>query len=152
MLEAMRCRSHVHKKGKINQPLSERSKKANTKKSKIRARVEHVFGSMTNEQGGLYFRVIGLARTKVKVGSLIHRIIHLEGAAYCQGAAYYQSTVLPIINFLSRFLSDSLSEHKQITISPLSETSQKHLSLLPASLVWHTASILLPSGSITKAA
>ena len=30
--------------------------------------VEHVFGSMTNEQGGLYFRVIGLARTATKIG------------------------------------------------------------------------------------
>ena len=30
--------------------------------------VEHVFGSMTNEQGGLYFRVIGLARTAAKIG------------------------------------------------------------------------------------
>lgn len=70
MLEVMDCRSHVHKKGKRNQPLSERAKKANTQKSKVRARVEHVFGSITNEQGGLYFRVIGLARTKVKVGMM----------------------------------------------------------------------------------
>ena len=31
-------------------------------------RVEHVFGSMTNEQGGLYFRVIDLARTATKIG------------------------------------------------------------------------------------
>ena len=30
--------------------------------------VEHVFGSMTNEQGGLYFRVIGLARTATRIG------------------------------------------------------------------------------------
>jgi len=36
-------RSHVHKKGKRNKPLSDAKKKSNTKKSKIRARVEHVF-------------------------------------------------------------------------------------------------------------
>lgn len=70
MLDVMAYRSHVHKKGKRNQPLSECAKKANTKRSKVRARVEHVFGSMTNEQGGLNFRVIGLARTKVKVGMM----------------------------------------------------------------------------------
>lgn len=70
MLDVMKYRSRVHKKGKRNQPLSERSKHANTKKSKVRARVEHVFGSITNEQGGLHFRVIGLARTKVKVGMM----------------------------------------------------------------------------------
>jgi len=69
-LEAMGYRSHIHKKGKRNKPLSERQKKANTKKSKVRVRVEHVFGSITNEQGGLYSRVIGLARTTVKIGMM----------------------------------------------------------------------------------
>ncbi len=69
-LGAMGHRSHVHKKGKRNKPLSEAKKKANTKKSKTRARVEHVFGSITNEQGGLFFRVIGLARTTFKVGMM----------------------------------------------------------------------------------
>lgn len=69
-LEAMGYRSHVHKKGARNKPLTERDKKANTRKSKVRARVEHVFGSISNEQGGLYFRVIGLARMAVKVGMM----------------------------------------------------------------------------------
>lgn len=69
-LEAMKYRSHIHKKGKRNKPLTERDKKANTRKSKVRVRVEHVFGSITNEQGGLYFRVIGLARTAAKIGMM----------------------------------------------------------------------------------
>lgn len=69
-LEAMGYRSHIHKKGKRNKPLSEREKKANTRKSRVRVRVEHVFGSITNEQGGLYFRVIGRARTAVKIGMM----------------------------------------------------------------------------------
>jgi hypothetical protein len=38
------------------------------KKSSVRARVEQVFGSITNGQGGLYFRVIGAARTAIKIG------------------------------------------------------------------------------------
>ena len=63
-------RSHVHKKGRRNKPLTEREKQANKRKSRIRARVEHVFGSISNEQGGLYFRVIGLARIAVKVGMM----------------------------------------------------------------------------------
>ncbi len=69
-------RSHVHKKGKRNQPLNERDKSANRKKSKIRARVEHIFGSMTNEQGGMFVRVIGLARAKTKIGlmNLVYNI------------------------------------------------------------------------------
>ena len=61
-------RSHVNKKGKRNKPLTEAEKKSNTKKSSVRVRVEHVFGSITNEQGGLYFRVIGAARTAIKIG------------------------------------------------------------------------------------
>ena len=67
-LAARGLRSHIHKKGQRNKPLSEAQKRANTRKSKVRVRVEHVFGSMTNEQGGLYFRVIGLARTATKIG------------------------------------------------------------------------------------
>ena len=68
ILELMGYRSHVHKKGKKNKPLSKRDQRANKTKSRIRVRVEHVFGSITNEQGGLYFRVIGLCRIKAKVG------------------------------------------------------------------------------------
>ena len=67
-LAARDLRSHIHKKGQRNKPLSEAQQRANTRKSKVRVRVEHVFGAMTNEQGGLYFRVIGLARTATKIG------------------------------------------------------------------------------------
>ena len=69
-LDAMGYRSHVHKKGQKNQPLSERDKRANSKRSKVRARVEHVFGSITNEQGGLYSCVINKARNQVKIGMM----------------------------------------------------------------------------------
>jgi IS5 family transposase len=61
-------RSHVHRKGSRNHPLSKRSEQANKKKSKTRVRVEHVFGSMENEQGGMFVRVIGLVRATAKVG------------------------------------------------------------------------------------
>lgn len=70
MLEAMDYRSHVHKKGSKKNPLSEKEKRENKKKSSTRVRVEHVFGSITNEQGGLVTRVIGLARTELKVGMM----------------------------------------------------------------------------------
>jgi transposase, IS5 family len=69
-LAAMGYRSQVHKKGTRAKALTESEKKANTKKSKIRARVEHVFGSITNEQGGLFNRVIGFARNSVKIGMM----------------------------------------------------------------------------------
>ena len=63
-------RSHVHRKGKRNKPLTEREKQGNKTKSRVRARIEHVFGSMTNEQGGLFFRVIGMPRNAMKIGMM----------------------------------------------------------------------------------
>lgn len=69
-LDAMGYRSHIHRKGKRNKPLNERTRQANHVKSKIRVRVEHVFGSITNEQNGLFSRVIGLARTSIKIGMM----------------------------------------------------------------------------------
>ena len=76
MLAADDYRSHVHIKGKRNHPLNDREKEANHKRSKIRARIEHVFGSMENEQGGMFIRVIGLARAKAKIGlmNLVYNI------------------------------------------------------------------------------
>ena len=83
ILDIMGYRSRVHKKGKKNKPLSTRDQKANKRKSTVRVRVEHVFGSLTNEQGGLYFRVIGLCRTQAKVGLMnlvynMRRFVTLE--------------------------------------------------------------------------
>lgn len=68
MLEADDYRSHVHRKALRNQSLTEREKAANQRKSQTRARVEHVFGSMTNEMGGMFIRVIGQARAEAKIG------------------------------------------------------------------------------------
>ncbi len=70
MLAASGYRSHIHKKGHRNRPLSDREIRANHRKSTIRARVEHVFGSMANEQGGMFVRVIGLDRARIKIGMM----------------------------------------------------------------------------------
>ena len=37
-------------------------------RSMIRARVEHVLGSMENEMDGMFIRVVDLARAKTKAG------------------------------------------------------------------------------------
>jgi len=58
----------VHKKGRRNKPLSVKQQKMNSKKSKTRALVEHVFGSMENEQGGMFVRTISNTRAAVKIG------------------------------------------------------------------------------------
>lgn len=51
---------NIHEKGYRNKPLSEEQKASNKEKSKVRARVEHVFGHMTNSMGGMTTRVIGI--------------------------------------------------------------------------------------------
>ncbi len=63
-------KNKIHEKGYRNNPLSEGQKEMNSKKSKIRARVEHVFGFMHQSTGGVIIRTIGLARAKLKIGLL----------------------------------------------------------------------------------
>lgn len=70
MLDVSGYRSHIHKKGSRNKALSDQELRANRKKSKVRVRVEHVFGSMTNEQGGMFVRVIGQTRAEMKIGMM----------------------------------------------------------------------------------
>ncbi|MCO4320246.1 IS5 family transposase [Aliidiomarina quisquiliarum] len=67
ILGGLGYRNQVHRKGARNKPLTKRQQQANSKKSSVRARVEHVFGSIENEQGGLFVRTIGLARATTKV-------------------------------------------------------------------------------------
>ena len=52
----------VNEKGYRNNPLTEEQKASNREKSRTRARVEHVFGYMTNSMNGIFIRCIGLQR------------------------------------------------------------------------------------------
>lgn len=58
----------ICEKGYCNHPLTEEQKLNNSKKSKIRCRVEHIFGDMTNRMKTKTVRTIGLARAEVKIG------------------------------------------------------------------------------------
>jgi IS5 family transposase len=58
----------IHEKGYKNKPLTEQQKEKNTKKSRVRVRVEHVFGFMENSMGSMYFRKIGIKRAKTVIG------------------------------------------------------------------------------------
>jgi IS5 family transposase len=62
-LEPQICR-----KAKRGAPLSESQKMENRKRSKIRARVEHVFGAMYQKAHDLTIRTIGLSRASAKIG------------------------------------------------------------------------------------
>lgn len=58
----------VHEKAYRNKPLSEEQKKKNHEKSKIRARVEHVYGFMEQSMKGLKIRSVGIVRATGIIG------------------------------------------------------------------------------------
>ena len=60
-------------------PLDEEQKQNNRSKSKIRCRVEHVFGFIERSMGGLVFRGIGIVKAKANVAmtNLTYKIVRL---------------------------------------------------------------------------
>ncbi len=79
-------KSRIHRKGHRNKPLSEREKRGNTTRSKVRARVEHVFGAQSNDMGGTLVRSIGLVRARARIGLKnlaynMRRLVQLERLA-----------------------------------------------------------------------
>lgn len=60
-------RSHIHHKGTRGHPLSEAKQASNTCRSKVRARVEHVFGRQA-AMGGKLMRSIGDVRATANIG------------------------------------------------------------------------------------
>jgi len=76
--------NRIHEKGYRNRPLTKTQKRNNTAKSKIRARVEHVFAAM-HHYGGLFIRSIGIARAGMQIGLInltynIKRYVYLTEA------------------------------------------------------------------------
>jgi IS5 family transposase len=81
LLEAKGIANRIHEKGHRNHPLTEEQKASNKEKSRVRARVEHVFGQMTNTmKEGLYLQYIGLKRIIAGVGllNLAYNMIRYE--------------------------------------------------------------------------
>lgn len=70
--------SQICEKGVRNHPLTEEQKVSNRKKSKVRARVEHVFGAQA-QMGGHTVNTIGLLRAEVKIGmmNLVYNMVRL---------------------------------------------------------------------------
>ena len=69
-LKAKGFQSRIHRRAARNRQLSERQKSANTTRSKVRARVEHVFGQQQNSMGGKIVRTIGIVRARFKIGMM----------------------------------------------------------------------------------
>ena len=59
--------NRIHEKGYRDHPLTKTQKRNNTAKSRIRARVEHVFAAI-NHFGGIFIRTIGGRRAEFQIG------------------------------------------------------------------------------------
>jgi IS5 family transposase len=60
--------SCIHEKGYRNKPLTKRQQQRNKKKSRIRARVEHIFGFMTNSMNEMYLHYRNFIRNQAAIG------------------------------------------------------------------------------------
>ncbi len=67
-LKKRNYREHVQRKGCRHKRLTDREAQGNRTRSRIRSRVEHVFGVQAKRAGNLVVRAIGLIRVKAKVG------------------------------------------------------------------------------------
>jgi transposase, IS5 family len=67
-LKVRRVQSRIHEKAYRNQPLTETQIRNNRAKSRIRARVEHVFAHITNSMNGFRIRSIGISRARSIIG------------------------------------------------------------------------------------
>lgn len=68
MLRKKQIQSQIHEKGYRNHPLTKRQQQRNRKKSKIRARIEHVFAFMTNSMNEIYLQYRSLRRIAAGIG------------------------------------------------------------------------------------
>ena len=69
MLFAVKIESRICEKGSRNHPLTAEQKSSNTEKSRVRSRVEHIFGAQAH-MGSHFTRTIGLLRAEVKIGMM----------------------------------------------------------------------------------
>jgi len=72
--------NQIHEKGYRNKPLSDEQKSENKRKSRIRVRIEHVFGYRIGTMHGITVRSIGIARARFNIGltNLVYNLCRYE--------------------------------------------------------------------------
>jgi hypothetical protein len=75
--------NQVCERGYKNRPLTDVQKAGNREKSRVRSRVEHIFGFMENSMNGMYIQCIGIKRATAIIGLMnltynLFRKIQLE--------------------------------------------------------------------------
>ncbi len=69
-IEKYKMNNKVNEKGYKNNPLTDKQKESNKEKSKIRARVEHVFGFIEGSMNKFYINCIGIKRATATIGMI----------------------------------------------------------------------------------
>ena len=79
MLAQKQVTSRIHERAYRNRPLSDEQKESNRQKSKLRERIEHVFGFMSQSMKGFYLRYIR-RRNAAAIGliNLIYNLARYE--------------------------------------------------------------------------
>lgn len=67
-LESHGDRERLQRKGRRNRALTAWERRGNRTRSKVRSRVEHVFGLQVQKAGNLIVRTVGIIMAKVKIG------------------------------------------------------------------------------------
>ena len=80
MLKGKAVTSQIHERAYRNRPLTEEQQESNRQKSKIRVRIEHIFGYMSQSMKGFYLRAIGRRRNAAAIGliNLIYNLARYE--------------------------------------------------------------------------
>ena len=88
----------ICEKGNRGGPASEEQKARNRRKSKVRARGEHVFAFMTNSMGGIIQRCLGLARNRwgIALLNLVYNLCRYEQILRLKLAPWNQPTDAPL--------------------------------------------------------
>jgi len=75
--------SRIHHKAYRNKPLTEKQKRTNRNKSKVRARVEHIFGDISQSMTKVIVRQIGLVRNTAAI-TLFNICYNMRRSSYLQ--------------------------------------------------------------------
>ena len=67
-LKQRKLRSRIQYKGYRDKPLTVKQQQTNQRRSRVRARVEHIFGHQVLAMGGTLIRTIGRVRARTKIG------------------------------------------------------------------------------------
>jgi transposase, IS5 family len=85
LLKELLYKNRIHEKAQRNKPLTNFQQEQNTKKSKVRARVEHVFAMIEQMHGGV-IRCIGRLRAAAKIG-LLNLVYNMRRLSYLESHA-----------------------------------------------------------------